>query len=140
MVIQEAMRLYPAAAFVTREALQDIRIGKILVPKGVCIWTLIPTLHRDPDLWGPDANEFKPDRFINGVSKACKSPQGYIPFGLGTRLCLGKNFAMVQLKVLLSLIVSRFTCSLSPSYRHSPAFRMLVEPEHGVCIYAQKIR
>ncbi|XVF35728.1 hypothetical protein REPUB_Repub18cG0171300 [Reevesia pubescens] len=139
MVIQETMRLYPAAAFVSREALQETQIGNILVPKGVCIWTLIPTLHRDPDIWGPDANEFKPERFINGVSKACKSPQGYIPFGLGTRLCLGKNFAIVQLKVLLSLIVSRFTFSLSPSYRHSPAFRMLVEPEHGVYIHVQKI-
>ncbi|XVE97278.1 hypothetical protein REPUB_Repub03eG0006300 [Reevesia pubescens] len=139
MVIQETMRLYPAAAFVSREALQDTRIGSILVPKGVCIWSLIPTLHRDPDIWGSDANEFKPDRFINGVSKACKSSQGYIPFGLGTRLCLGKNFAMVELKVLLSLIVSRFTFSLSPTYRHSPAFRMLVEPEHGVYIHVQKI-
>ncbi|EOY29240.1 hypothetical protein QUC31_020891 [Theobroma cacao] len=139
MVIQETMRLYPPAAFVSREALKETRIGNILVPKGVFIWTLIPTLHRDPDLWGPDANEFKPERFINGVSKACKSPQGYIPFGLGTRLCLGKNFAMVQLKVLLSLIVSRFSFSLSPSYRHSPAFRMLVEPEHGVCIHIQRI-
>ncbi|KAK8499378.1 hypothetical protein V6N13_010588 [Hibiscus sabdariffa] len=139
MVIQETMRLYPAAAFVTREALEETRIGNILVPKGVCIWTLIPTLHRDPDIWGPDANEFKPDRFINGVSKACKSPQGYIPFGLGTRLCLGKNFAMVQLKVLLALIVSKFTFSLSPSYRHSPVFRMLVEPEHGVHIQIQRI-
>ncbi|XP_022750367.1 cytochrome P450 714A1-like [Durio zibethinus] len=139
MVIQETMRLYPAAAFVSREALQETRIGNIMVPKGVCIWTVIPTLHRDPDIWGPDANEFKPERFINGVSKACKSPQGYIPFGLGTRLCLGKNFAMVELKVLLSLIVSRFTFSLSPSYRHSPSFRMLVEPEHGVYIHLQKI-
>ncbi|GMI81544.1 cytochrome P450, family 714, subfamily A, polypeptide 1, EUI-like p450 A1 [Hibiscus trionum] len=139
MVIQETMRLYPAAAFVTRVALEETRIGSILVPEGVCIWTLIPTLHRDPDIWGPDANEFKPGRFINGVSKACKSPQGYIPFGLGTRLCLGKNFAMVQLNVLLALIVSKFTLSLSPSYRHSPVFRMLVEPEHGVCIQIQKI-
>ncbi|KAE8700294.1 CYP714A1 protein [Hibiscus syriacus] len=139
MVIQETMRLYPAGAFVTREALEETRMGNILVPKGVCIWTVIPTLHRDPDIWGPDANEFKPERFINGVSKACKSPQGYIPFGLGTRLCLGKNFAMVQLKVLLALIVSKFTFSLSPSYRHSPVFRMLVEPEHGVYIRIQKI-
>ncbi|KAK8582083.1 hypothetical protein V6N13_145071 [Hibiscus sabdariffa] len=80
MVIQETMRLYPAGAFVTRAVLEDTRIGNILVPKGVCTWTLIPTLHRDPDIWGPDANEFKPGRFINGVSKACTSPQGYIPF------------------------------------------------------------
>ncbi|GLT58294.1 hypothetical protein SLA2020_311970 [Shorea laevis] len=139
MVIQESLRLYTPAAFVAREALEDVRIGNIVVPKGTCIWTLIPTLHRDPEIWGTDANEFNPDRFSNGISKACKIPQAYVPFGLGPRLCLGKNFAMVQLKVVLSLIVSRFTFSLSPVYRHSPTYRMLVEPEHGVHIRMQKI-
>ncbi|KAK6117861.1 hypothetical protein DH2020_048395 [Rehmannia glutinosa] len=107
MVIQEVLRLYPPAAFVSREALQDTQIGHIVVPKGVCLWTLIPTLHRDPNIWGPDVNEFKPERFVNGISGACKLPQVYIPFGLGPRLCLGRNFALVQLKIVIALIVSK---------------------------------
>ncbi|KAF2302813.1 hypothetical protein GH714_008543 [Hevea brasiliensis] len=135
----QALRLYPPGAFVSREALEQVQIGKITVPKGVCIWTLIPTLHRDPNLWGPDANEFRPERFADGVSKACKFAQAYIPFGVGTRLCVGRNFAMVELKVVLSLIVSQFTFSLSPNYQHSPAFRMIVEPEHGVQILIRKV-
>ncbi|KAF7816584.1 cytochrome P450 714A1-like [Senna tora] len=139
MVIQETLRLYPPAAFVSREAYEDVQIGNIKVPKGVCLWTLIPTLHRDPEIWGADANEFKPERFSEGVSKACKFPQAYVPFGLGTRLCLGKNFAMVQLKVVLALIISNFSFSLSPSYTHSPAYRMIVEPGHGVYILIRKI-
>lgn len=139
MVIQEVLRLYPPAAFVSREAYEDIRIGDLNIPKGVCVWTLIPTIHRDPEIWGPDASEFKPERFSEGISKACKFPQAYLPFGAGTRLCLGKNFAMVQLKVVLALIISKFSFSLSPSYRHSPTYRMLVEPGHGVYILIQKI-
>ncbi|KAG5050258.1 hypothetical protein JHK85_011361 [Glycine max] len=139
MVIKEVLRLYPPAAFVSREAYEDIQIGNLNVPKGVCLWTLIPTLHRDPEIWGPDANEFKPERFSEGVSKACRFPHAYVPFGLGTRLCLGKNFAMVQLKVVLALIISKFSFSLSPSYRHSPAYRMIVEPGHGVHILIQEI-
>lgn len=139
MVIQEALRLYPPAAFISREALEEFQMGSIVVPKGVCIWTLIPTLHRDPEIWGVDANEFKPERFANGVSNATKVPQAYVPFGLGARLCLGKNFAMVQLKLLLCLIVSKFSFSLSPSYRHSPAYRMIVEPGHGVHILIKRI-
>ncbi|XP_044460976.1 cytochrome P450 714A1-like [Mangifera indica] len=139
MVIHESLRLYPPAAFVSREALEETRVGNIIIPKGVCLWTLIPTLHRDPEIWGADANEFKPERFSEGVSKACKFPQAYVPFGLGPRLCLGKNFAMVQLKILLSIIVSKFTFSLSPKYQHSPAYRMIVEPRHGVHIIFQKI-
>ncbi|KAJ4849057.1 hypothetical protein Tsubulata_029534 [Turnera subulata] len=138
MVIQEALRLYPPAAFVSREALEEVQIGSITVPKGAYIWTLIPTLHRDPNVWGPDANEFKPERFQDGVSNACKFPQAYVPFGLGPRLCSGRNFALVQLKLVLSLIVAKFEFSLSPNYRHSPCFRMIVEPEHGVQIVIRK--
>ncbi|XP_009791714.1 cytochrome P450 714A1-like [Nicotiana sylvestris] len=140
MVIQEVMRLYPPAAFVSREALKDTQIGHIVVPKGVCLWTLIPTLHRDPEIWGRDANEFKPDRFENGVSGACKLPQVYIPFGLGPRLCLGKNFAMVELKIVISLIISKFRFSLSPKYKHSPAYRMIVEPGQGVRILVERLK
>ena len=139
MVIQEALRLYPPAAFISREALEEFEMGNIIVPKGVCIWTLIPTLHRDPEIWGPDANEFKPQRFANGVSSACKVPQAYIPFGLGARLCIDKNFAMVQLKLLLCIIISKFNFTLSPNYKHSPAYRMIVEPKHGVHILIKKV-
>ncbi|GFP86639.1 cytochrome p450 714a1 [Phtheirospermum japonicum] len=138
MVIQEVLRLYPPAAFVSREALQDTQIGHIAVPKGVCLWTLIPTLHRDPDIWGPDANEFNPERFANGISGACKLPQVYIPFGLGPRLCLGRNFALVQLKIVVALIVSKFSFTLSPKYTHSPAYRMIVEPGQGVQLLVQR--
>ncbi|CAI9762316.1 unnamed protein product [Fraxinus pennsylvanica] len=138
MVIQEVLRLYPPAAFVSREALQETQIGHIVVPKGVCLWTLIPTLHRDPEIWGTDANEFNPQRFANGILKACKLPQVYIPFGLGPRLCLGRNFAMVQLKIEISLIISNFTISLSPKYKHSPAYRMIVEPGQGVNLLIQR--
>ncbi|KAJ4850021.1 hypothetical protein Tsubulata_014056, partial [Turnera subulata] len=132
--LKTALRLYPPAAFVSREALEETRVGDITIPKGVCLWTLIPTLHRDPAIWGTDVNEFKPERFSEGVSKACKYPQAYIPFGVGPRLCLGKNFAMVQLKVLLSTIVSKFEFTLSPNYHHCPTYRMIVEPGHGVAV------
>nr|WMZ41185.1 cytochrome P450 family 714 subfamily A polypeptide 1 [Ipomoea batatas] len=140
MVIQEVLRLYPPAAFISREALQETHIGHIHVPKGVCVWTLIPTLHRDPDLWGQDAHEFKPERFANGVSNACKMPQVFIPFGVGPRLCVGRNLAMVELKAAVSLIVSKFSFSLSPKYKHSPAFRMIVSPGKGVRIVIQRLK
>ncbi|KAJ4844850.1 hypothetical protein Tsubulata_031232 [Turnera subulata] len=139
MVIHETLRLYPPGAFVSREALEETQVGDIVVPKGVCLWTLIPSLHRDPEIWGPDANEFKPERFSEGVSKACNYPGTYIPFGLGPRTCLGKKFATVQLKVLLSMILSKFKFTLSPNYRHCPAYRMIVEPGQGVQILLQKV-
>ncbi|KAL3715320.1 hypothetical protein ACJRO7_007104 [Eucalyptus globulus] len=139
MVIQETLRLYCPGIILVKEATTDIKLGEIVVPKGVILWTSIPALHRDPENWGPDAQEFKPERFKDGVSEACKHPQGYIPFGYGSRLCLGQTFAMLEMKIVLALILSRFSFSLSPEYRHSPVFRMVLMPEHGMRLVVRKI-
>ncbi|XP_059437592.1 cytochrome P450 714C2-like [Corylus avellana] len=139
MVIHESLRLYPPVPIVSREAMKDMKFGDIQVPKGVNVWILLVTLHQDPDIWGPEAKEFNPERFANGVSGACKLPYVYMPFGVGPRTCLGQNFAMVELKILLALIVSNFSFSLSPKYRHSPAMRLVIEPENGVNLLIKKL-
>ncbi|KAK6162700.1 hypothetical protein DH2020_002541 [Rehmannia glutinosa] len=98
MVIQETLRLYPPVAYVVREALQDIHFKGINIPKGVNIQVPIPVMHQHQELWGSETHKFKPDRFANGIRGACKIPQAYIPFGVGTRTCVGQNFAMAELK------------------------------------------
>ncbi|KAM3733397.1 hypothetical protein ACB098_11G132600 [Castanea mollissima] len=133
MVIQETLRLYPPAAFV-REALEDITFKDMMIPKGINIQIPIPILQQHYDLWGLDAHKFNLERFAHGIVGACKTPQGYMPFGVGARLCAGQHFAMTELKVILSLILSKFFFSLSPTYQHSPAFRLVIAPEHGVTL------
>ncbi|KAL5866202.1 hypothetical protein ACOSQ3_003716 [Xanthoceras sorbifolium] len=139
MVIQETLRLYPPAVFVIRQALQDIKFKDIVVPGGMNIQIPIPALQQDTDLWGSDAHNFNPERFSNGILGACKFPQAYMPFGAGARTCVGQHFAMTELKVILSLILSKFSFSLSPAYHHSPAFRLVVEPGHGVCLHIRPL-
>ncbi|KAL0380043.1 UNVERIFIED_CONTAM: cytochrome [Sesamum angustifolium] len=126
MVIQETLRLYPPVAYVVREALEDIHFKGINIPKGINIQVPIPIMHQHQELWGLDAHEFKPERFANGISGACKIPQAYMPFGVGSRTCVGQNFAMAELKVILSLILSKFSFTLSPAYHHSPVFRLVI--------------
>ena len=139
MVIQESLRLYAPAPVLAREVLQDMQFGKIRIPKGAITWAPMQTLHHDPEIWGPDADLFNPDRFANGVAQACKAPHFYMPFGSGPRMCLGQIFAMSELKILISVIISKFSISLSPSYRHSPILRLLVEPEFGVELIVRKL-
>ncbi|KAK7350480.1 hypothetical protein VNO77_09169 [Canavalia gladiata] len=134
MVIQETLRLYSPAAFITRTAYQDIKLKGILIPKGMNIQIPVPVLQQDPQIWGPDAHKFNPERFANGVKGACKVPQTYIPFGIGPRVCVGQHLAMTELKVILSLILLKFRFSLSPSYCHSPAFHLVIEPGQGVVL------
>ncbi|XP_019073978.1 cytochrome P450 714C2 isoform X2 [Vitis vinifera] len=139
MVIYESLRLYPPVPVMSREALADMKFGGIHVPKGVNVWNLVVTLHTDPENWGPDALKFNPERFKNGITGACKLPHLYMPFGVGPRVCLGQNLAMVELKILISLILSNFSFSLSPNYKHSAALRLLIEPENGVNLLVKKL-
>ncbi|XVF68408.1 hypothetical protein PTKIN_Ptkin11bG0000500 [Pterospermum kingtungense] len=139
MVIHESLRLYPPVAVVSREAFKDMKFGDIFVPKGVNIWTMVLALHTDPEIWGTDAYMFRPNRFANGIAGACKLPQLYMPFGVGPRVCLGQNLAMVELKVLISLLLSNFSFSLSPKYSHSPVLRLVIEPENGVDLLINKL-
>lgn len=139
MVIQETLRLYPPASFVTRETLRDMKLGAIHIPKGVNVKILIAIAHRDGELWGPNTDEFNPERFANGIAGACKPPHMYMPFGLGIRTCAGQNLAMIELKIVLSLLLSKFVFALSPSYVHSPAFRLTVEPGFGVPLIVKRL-
>lgn len=131
MVIQETLRLYPPGVFVTREALEDLRFKNLRIPKGMNFQIPISMLHHNVHLWGPDVLSFNPQRFSNGILKACKNPLAYIPSG--------QHFAMVELKVIVSLIVSKFEFSLSPSYNHSPAFSLVVEPKNGVLLHLRNL-
>ncbi|WOL16339.1 Cytochrome P450 [Canna indica] len=138
MVIQETLRLYPPGAYVAREAREEMVFGGIHIPKGVNIFVRVSTLHHDPNIWGKDVLEFKPERFARGVVGACQVPHTYLPFGVGPRTCLGQHFAMMELKIILSLLLPKFSFSLSPKYCHSPVLRLIVEPEFGVELLVKK--
>ena len=139
MVIHETLRLFPPGPLVTRQALEDIKLKNITVPKGINIQIPISILHQDTRLWGLDAHLFNPNRFSNGILNACKNPYAYLPFGIGPHVCAGQHFAMVELKVIMSLVLSKFEFTLSPSYQHSPAYTLVMEPENGVVLNVRKL-
>lgn len=134
MILHEALRLYPPATAVLREARKDTMLGNISIPGGVAFFVPILPLHVDPRFWGPDALEFKPQRFVDGVLSACKNPLAYLPFGNGPRICVGQNFAIMEAKIVLCTILQRFRFCLSPGYTHAPTTVLTLRPEHGMQI------
>ncbi|KAJ1296979.1 hypothetical protein BS78_01G343100 [Paspalum vaginatum] len=83
---------------------------------------------------GRYANEFDPSRFENGVRNAAKSPQALLSFSIGPRSCIGQNFAMLEAKLVMSMILKKFSLTLSSGYVHAPADFITLQPKYGLPI------
>ncbi|GMH27332.1 hypothetical protein Nepgr_029175 [Nepenthes gracilis] len=139
MILNESLRLYPPVIATIRCAKHDVELGGYKVPCGTELLVPIIAVHHDQLIWGNDADEFNPERFANGVAHAAKHPVAFIPFGLGTRTCIGQNLAILQAKLVLAIIIQRFSFRLAPSYQHAPTVLMLLYPQHGAPIIFQHL-
>ncbi|KAL6878359.1 hypothetical protein ACP4OV_012529 [Aristida adscensionis] len=134
MVLLETLRLYGPIILMFRKPISDIKLGNLKIPKGNAIVIPVPMLHRDKEIWGDDANEFNPLRFENGITTAAKIPQALLAFSIGPRSCIGQNFAMLEAKSALAMILQKFSFRLSPKYVHAPADLLTLQPKFGLPI------
>ncbi|CAL1299473.1 unnamed protein product [Larinioides sclopetarius] len=107
-VLHESLRMYPPIyLFVGRECGEDIDLGKIKLKKGMSVQVPAWSLHTDPELWGPDVNEFKPERF-SPENKSKIHPMAFQAFGQGPRNCVGMRFAFMEAKLALARLLSKY--------------------------------
>ncbi|KAL0399523.1 UNVERIFIED_CONTAM: cytochrome [Sesamum radiatum] len=139
MIIYEVLRLYPPAIIFNRIIHRDTRLGEVTLPAGVHLQLPVILLHHDQHLWGEDAKEFKPERFSQGIAKATKNQLSFFPFSWGPRICIGNNFALIETKMALAMILRAFSFDLSPSYTHAPSYVLTLQPQCGVHLIMTKI-
>ncbi|GJP39252.1 hypothetical protein CLOM_g23642 [Closterium sp. NIES-68] len=140
MVLLETLRLFPPVPVVTRTAKQDVQIGQYAIPKGVDLFLPVGCLHADERYWGPDAREFKPERFQDGQQAACSHPQAFIPFSSGPRDCVGAMFGLTEAKIILSHLLLGVAWSISPSYQHQPTAALTAQAKHGMPLLFREVR
>jgi cytochrome P450 len=101
-VVSEALRLYPPAFTIVREAREPDRLGEVAVGKGAFVVIAPWVLHRHRRHWA-DPDAFRPERFLPGATPPARFT--YLPFGAGPRVCIGAQFALTEAAVVLARLV-----------------------------------
>ncbi len=128
-VLDESLRLWPTAPAFAREARVDtVLAGEHPMRRGAWTLVLTPMLHRDPAVWGDDAERFDPDRFEAGAVRG-RGPHVFKPFGTGARACIGRQFALHEATLVLGLLLRRYALRPDAGYRLRVTERLTLMPE-----------
>lgn len=127
---EEAMRLYPPAASISREAIEDDTYGDLVIEKGTQVQIMPWTVHRHRKLWdNPEA--FMPARFLPDNRDGIDRYQ-YLPFGAGPRICIGASFAMQEAAIALGVLMSRYRFDTVAETRPWPVQKLTTQPGGGL--------
>jgi len=107
--IKETLRLLPPVFRTDRTCVKDWQEDGLFIPKGMNLSIPVYVIHHDPSLW-PEPETFRPERFLKEEESSIK-PCSWLPFGGGPRQCIGERFAMVEMKIAMTKLLSKFSIS-----------------------------
>ncbi len=129
-VIQEGLRLYPPFWMVDRMALSDDRAGDLVIPRGSTVVVFVYGAHHSARYW-ENPESFDPERFSKANEKL-HTPFAYLPFGAGPRGCIGGNYAMLQILMILSVLLKKYDLRLTPGQTIEARPMVILRPRHGI--------
>ncbi|MEP7000014.1 MAG: cytochrome P450 [bacterium] len=132
-VIAEAMRLYPPAWIVGRRALAEYGVGEFVIPARTVVLMSQWIVHRDARWW-PNATHFQPERWLTGGTALDpdRPKFSYFPFGAGTRVCIGEQFAWMEGTLALATFSRRWRLRLVDGHPVVPQPIVTLRARHGM--------
>ena len=134
-IIDEALRLYPPAAIVSRTALAQDTLCDTPINPGDTVIIPIYALHRSHLLWD-EPDRFAPDRWANGTKP---DRYAYLPFGDGPRICIGASFAVQEAVIILATLLERFRFKSVKGVDPDPVMIITLRPEGGVWLEVEPV-
>jgi cytochrome P450 len=129
--LQETLRRWPAAWLGPRRTLRDVEVAGVPIPKGVAVHYSSWVTHHLEELY-PQPMAFRPDRFLPGGEVDGLPKGAYVPFGGGSRICLGKRFAEVELRAIVAATLSRVLLDPDPADPLRLSFTPTLGPKDGL--------
>jgi cytochrome P450 len=129
-IIQESLRLYPPFWMIDRMAINEDRVGDTVIPAGSMVIVYVYGAHHAKSRW-PDADDFHPERFVKENEKQ-RTPFTYLPFGGGPRVCIGNQYAMLQILMILSTLLRRYDFELTPGQDIEERAMVILRPKNGI--------
>jgi len=131
---QEALRLFPPAWTLAREAKESTDLNGYRVEKGTTLLLGVGQIQRHPKFWS-DPQHFLPDRF----QSEARHPYAYIPFGGGSRICIGMRTAMIEAALVISVMLPRMKIQLRPDYRPEVEALITAHPKNPMFARVQEV-
>lgn len=127
-ILKEALRLWPTAPSFSLAPFEDEQVGPWRLRKDRPVNVFTPGLHRNPKAWA-NPDEFDIDRWLPDA-EAAHHPHAYKPFGNGARACIGRQFAMVEAKIAMAMLLRRFAISDPHGYRLTIKETLSIKPDN----------
>lgn len=137
MVVQESLRLFPPTWSLLRDVQETDEIGGYEIPRGTMILLNIYEAHRMPEFW-PEPEQFQPERFLPEIVKE-RPRHAYLPFGFGPRQCIGRDLALMIIRLVLAMIIQTYDVSLAPGYQMQRDAQLTLGPRHGVSMILKEV-
>ncbi|KAK3624133.1 hypothetical protein LTR56_021166 [Elasticomyces elasticus] len=139
-VCNEVLRLYPPVTATSRRNIRDTRIGDQFIPKGSNVVLSPWAINRASSMWGPDAAEFHPDRWLGDKNGGATSPFAFLTFLFGPRSCIGMSFAKYELKCLVATLLMHTDLRLKkPDEIPIPSGIITIKPKEGLELIVKAI-
>ncbi|MFK7934889.1 MAG: cytochrome P450, partial [Saprospiraceae bacterium] len=135
-VINESMRLYPPAWITDRMTLGDDEVAGWKIPKGTLVTPFIYGVHHNEKIW-EKVEEFNPDRFTRSAQRE-RSNFAYFPFGGGPRLCIGNNFALMEMQLILVHLISRYNFQVAENQVIEQQPLVTLRPRNGILLNVKR--
>jgi cytochrome P450 len=129
-VIMEGLRLYPPFWMIDRMAVADDRVGDLVIPRGSTVIVHVYGAHHAPRFW-QNPEDFDTERFTKANDKL-RTPGTFLPFGAGPRGCIGGNYAMLQVLMILSDLLRKYDFQLAPGQMIEARPMVILRPKHGI--------